>query len=292
MRFKSLCSIAGSLLLAAATLLAQEKDLCNQFVDIPTNGGSCFTYVLQGDQRNNVNIQETLSDPSLNPFKYLNIPSCGNVTYDPTTNTTSVTICGAQPIVSGDSFIYGSSSNGKPHFGLDSNGPLNVISGSWSSPANGCSGGSASGGSVAASSVPPKEKQTPVSGRTTQTASGAPASLPFLSLEATKPAGTNPAYYTLFVTGEDLNGNVVGIWCQGLYAAGATPAFQIANFTAEPISITNAGFIVNDVARPLNTLNFGQLPPPGIEGSPFTVPNPPLQGTVLQPNQSIPAPVH
>jgi hypothetical protein len=290
MRFKSLCSIAGSLLLAAVTLLAQERDLCNHFVDIPTNGGSCFTYVLQGDQRNNVNIQETLSDPSLNPFKYLGIPSCANVTYDPTTNTTSVTICGAQPIVPGDKFTYGSNSNSKPHFGLDSNGPLNVISGSWSTPANACSGASASGGSVA-SSVLPKEKQTPVADRAAQTPPGATASLPFLSLEATQPPGPNPAHYTLFVTGEDLNGNVVGIWCQGLYAEGAIPAFQIANLTSGPITITNAGFIVNDVARPLNTLNFGQLPPPGIQGSPFIVPHPPLQGTVLQPKRSIPAPV-
>ncbi|HLJ88351.1 MAG TPA: hypothetical protein VKZ53_16140 [Candidatus Angelobacter sp.] len=291
MRLKFLCTMIGSLLLATTTVWTQEVDLCNVFVPIPTNGGSCFTYVLQGDQRNNINIQETLADATLNPFKYRGIPSCAKVTYDASTNTTSVTICGTQPIVPGETFTYGSNSNGLPHFGLDSKGPINVVSSSWSNTSNACSAGSAGvspqTGSPSASSV-----QSTAANHATQAATtpAPPVSLPMLSLAASQPVGINPARYTLFVAAQDFNGNVVGTWCQGVYKAGALPAMQIANFTNTPVTITNVGFILNDQPRPLNTLNFGQLSPPGIEGSPFAIPKPLLNGTVLQPGQSIPAP--
>jgi hypothetical protein len=284
MRFKLLSTI-GTLLLASATLWTQEIDLCNDFVSVPSNGGTCFTYVLQGDQRSNINIQETLSDPTLNPFKYLNIPSCAKVTYDASTNTTSVTICGTQPILPGQKFTYGANSNSLPHFGLDSNGPINVVFASWSNTTNSCS----PGGSGVSSQTTSASVERPAGA--SHAAATVTASLPRLSLAATQPAGMNPARYTLFIGTQDVNGNVVGTWCQGVYQAGALPAMQITNFTNAPIVVTNAGFILNDVPRPLNTLNFGQLSPPGLEGSPFALPTPSLKGTVLQPGQSIPAPI-
>lgn len=292
MRLKLWSTMIGVLLLASTTLWTQEVDLCNDFVSVPSNGGTCFTYVLQGDQRSNINIQETLSDPTLNPFKYLGIPSCAKVTYNPSNNTTSVTICGSQPILPGQKFTYGSNSNSLPHFGLDSKGPINTVSASWSNGSNACSPGSSGVSSQTASPSASVERPTGASHATQAVGTATvTASLPRLSLVATQPAGANPAHYTLFVGTQDFDGNVVGTWCQGIYPAGAIPAMQITNFTNAPIVITNAGFIRDDVSRPLNTLNFGQLSPPGLEGSPFALPNPSLNGTVLQPGQSIPAPI-
>lgn len=294
MRFnlKSLCSTAISLLLTTA-LCAQQVDECNHFATI-SGPESCFTYVLQGDQRQNINIQETLNDGSLDPWTFLNIPSCAKVTYDPVKNLTTVTICGAQPIFPNEGFCCG---NVNPHFGLDSKGPLNAVSASWSNPQNACSGSSASGTSAISGSLADTRSTSPETERAArptdaERAAGTltTATLPLLSLETTQNVGPNPLHYTLFVAAEDLNGNVVGLWCQRAYTE--TPAFQITNELAVPVVITNAGFIANDVQRPLNTLDFALMPPPGLQGSPFMTPTPSLKGTVLQPGQSIPAPTH
>jgi hypothetical protein len=117
-----------------------------------------------------------------------------------------------------------------------------------------------------------------------------PSSLPVLSVTTTQPAGSNPVYYTLFVSGSATDGTSVGGWYQDAYAAGTSPVFSIVNGTGSPITIQNIGFIVNDVARALNTLNFGTLDPPGYPGSLFTA-SPSLIGTVIPAGGSIAAPV-
>lgn len=89
----------------------------------------------------------------------------------------------------------------------------------------------------------------------------------------------------------DANGNEVGGWFQQPYPSGTTPSMQIVNGTAGSITITNAGFITNDSQRALDTMNFGELAPPGTTGSPFAIPNPSLNGTVIPAGGSIQAPI-
>lgn len=316
---KLLRPLAVTLMVLMAAFCAQAEK-CNHFFPIPTGGASCFTYVFEGNQTCNINAGSTSTDSLVNPWVYNGGTSCVTVTYNPNNNTTTVTICGAPPIEPGQTFHYpkgGTGGNGEPHIGLDggNNGTMTMVAGYWSNPPNACSG---SGGgsppspgvtlnskeslspmfsqSSAKSTAPGKALQpipvcATVDTTTTTTPPAGSTPMPMLSLTTTQTAGTNPVYYTLFVSATDTKGNEVGGWFQQPYTAGTTPAFQIVNNTTGSITVGSVGFITNDSSRPLDTLNFGETSPPGVEGSPFATPSVSLQGTVIPPGGSITAPI-
>jgi hypothetical protein len=305
--------VAGSLMMLVTAVCA-PAEIFNHFFPIPPGGASCFTYVFQGNMACNINTQNTSTDPLVNPFAYNGGSSCVSVSYNQSSNTTSVTICGTIPIEPGQVFHYpqgGTGGNGEPHFGIDGTaGTFNMLAGFWSDPPNACSNSGTPGGPTGASpgvvaapgrslslargtaSAQPKDQTLKCATATLdQTPPDVSNTLPVLGVTTTQTPGTNVVYYTAFVSGTDANGNEVGGWFQQAYTAGTTPAFQITNNTNESITISSVGFILNDSLRSLDTLNFGTMPPPGYAGSAFSIPSTSLVGTKIAAGGSIAAPV-
>jgi hypothetical protein len=74
-----------------------RAEKCNQYCSIPPGGASCFTFVLAGNQVCSIDPAATANDPLVNPWVYNGGTSCVTVTYDPISDTTTVTICGNPP---------------------------------------------------------------------------------------------------------------------------------------------------------------------------------------------------
>lgn len=286
--------VAGLLaILPSGASLAEIK---NHFAPIPPGGANCFTFVFNGNEASAINTSSTATDPMVNPFAYLGIQSCVSTSYNPACNTTTVTICGASPITPGETFSYppgNPNSNGEPHFGVDGgNTLLPLATATWSNQPNACSTGSArlheSKISDRNDSASPRLQKCVQQGAV---ASAPATSLPQLSISTTQTGGPNPVYYTLYL-GTSSNGSQIGTWYQQQYPSGTTPVFNIVNNTSASITITSVGFILNDSKRSLDSLNFGELAPPGYTGSPFSIPNPSLNGTVISAGGSISAPTH
>ena len=166
-----------------------QAEIFNIFSSLPAVNATSFTIVLAGNVESSINIAGTEFDPTLNPFEYVNqhqdssfcaSNTCtASMSVSLNSGNTVVTYTGTNPLLPGDTFNYGGSGNGEPHFGLDGSagvandaGPsLNMLSEAWNA-------------------LPP---------------------LPAVSVNA-PPLGPGPVHYMTFFVNVTANGQTVGDW--------------------------------------------------------------------------------
>ena len=256
-------SIAVAMVVATIGAGSARAEKCNQYTPLPSVDVSVYNITIAGNVIGQLNLGETMNDPHLNPFQY----AIDNFAAD-AGGTTTVTAAldshgntvvtfkglesdGTTPIAlnSGDSFLYSSHANGLPHIGLDggdSTPPLHILSQGWSNSSN----------SFASPAV---------------SASVSPA-----------PTGMQSVHYAILFANVTTNGSTVGQWFElPFHPTGAPFTMTFTNYTSTSETLSNVGFMSSPTEIPLDSLNFGLLPPPGSAGgSPF-IPLPSLDGQTL-----------
>jgi hypothetical protein len=228
-------------------------DFMNQFTP-PPDPSNGFVIVYAGDVANAIDIGSTAHDATVNPFYYqfgnegtasLSLDTAGN------TEVTFGTIVGGPSLTGSEIYCYNGpmSCNNMPHFGVNALAPtcagiacptLQVLAQYWTNNP------------------------------------GNP--LPSLSVAGPGLTGPNIYFVTVFADVTAV-GNTVGQWFEKPYSTDATPLLCLANNTPAAETLSNAGFLVGPTAI-IQSMNFGDEPPPGQPGSPFTN-LPSLDGEVL-----------
>ena len=241
--------LAGALVLATVGAGPAGAEVYNQFCKGPSFSATVFIVVFKGDITGDLNLAVLKNDPTTNPFAYVNQKIIGsgtsNVTasYDSTTNATTVTYSGSNPIKPSYSFSYGPTQNGMPHFGLDGTvgapvsggGPaFTVLSQKWSD-----------GGS----------NNTP---------------LPSLTLDVKNPPASGKVKFISFFADVTSGGQTSGQWFEIPYTPGTAPKLVVTNYTNMPETLSNVGYVLSPTQIPLDQLNFSDYPPPGSPNSPYT----------------------
>jgi PEP-CTERM motif len=249
--------IAKSLFATLCILLTSTGAARAEFLDwtVPSptfvGGATSFSMTLAGNVLANLNTSATQTDPTLNPYQYVNqnIVGSGTTSVNATLSggNTVLTFTGSNPVL--PSYTFGS--NGLPNVGINGSvgapvsggGPaLKLLSQSWSN------------GSM-----------------TTQ--------LPTLTANVPGTLGANVKYVSIFADVTS-NGQTVGQWFEIPYTTGTAPKLTLTNYTGTGETLSNVGFMTSPTLIPLDNLNFGNEPPPGISGSTFT-PLPSFDGQSL-----------
>lgn len=249
-RFRTLVSLT---FISAAFSILAPAEVFNSFVPLPGVPASSFTLTFQGNIANAINAAGTETNRDLNPFAYVD-PGSPTVSVSVVNGNTLVTFSGPVPITPTDIFNYGSATNGEPHFGID-----------------GTVGAPFLGGG-------PEFKVL------SESWSSAP-SPPMVSLLSPNATGPSLQYGVVFVDVTS-QGQTTGEWFELPINAGSTPLFSFFNDTSNSVTLSNVGFFTQDSFRPLEDLNFGLTPPPGVTGSPFS-PVPQDDGLTLSSGASV-----
>lgn len=239
---KSLCA-TFCLLLASAG--AARAELLDSIVGLPTMAGGANTYtmVVKGNVIGDLNLLAVQNDATLNPFYYVNqnyFAGSGTTSVTAALNggNTVVTFTGSNPILSSYTFPTG---NGQPNFGLSGavgapvsgGGPtLDVISTAWSN-------------NMTSTSLPAVTASSP-------------------------PTSPGTLKYAIFFANVTSGGQTTGQWFEIPYTTTSPPSLTLTNYTGSSETLSNVGYQLSPTLIPLDNLNFGNDPPPGYPGSPFT----------------------
>lgn len=219
-----------------------------------------FTLILKGNVLGQLNLSAVSADPTLNPFLYVNNNYFGGSGTTSVTGSvdgngnTDVVFTGSNAILPSYTFSYGSSSDNLPNFGLSTTGSpaptLTTLSSSWN--------------------VVPDVGSPMV------------VNQPGLSITPPQPGGSLAGY--LVVYAEVTSGSQSsGQWFELPYT-GTSP--MLTNYTNAPETLSNVGYFLSPTLIPLDNLNYGTEPPPGLPGSPFT-PDPGADGMTLTPGNGM-----
>lgn len=214
------------------------EDFMNEFIP-PPDPSTGFTIVYAGDVRNAIDIGNMGYDGTINPFAYQFPYRAGALMSLDANGNTEVTFVGP-PLTGTETYCYNgpTSCSHNPHFGVD------------------------------AVSQPCAGMTCPTLRILAQYWTNAP-NIPFPSLSVSGPGLTGPTvdFVTLFAEVTS-GGNTVGQWFTKPYSTNAPPLLCLANNTAAGETLSNAGFLFKTIAV-LQSMNFGEEPPPGQPGSPF-----------------------
>lgn len=247
--------------IAIAGVGSATAECYNQFCKPPTgyDPDECI-FVFKGDITSIIDTNATNSDTTINPFAYVNSKIVGGgtssvtATYNSSKNTTTVIYSGTNPIKSSYDFQY-KNGNGQPHFGLDGSigagikgggSELQVISQTWADTKN--------------------------PGNTT--------AMPSLSVDVKNPPSAGKVDYIVFFANVTAGSATNGQWFEVPFTPDTSPQIILTNYTNTSETLSGAGYYISDSYIPLDNLNFGSLPPPGTNGSPFT-PTPQYDGKTL-----------
>jgi hypothetical protein len=239
----------------------------NVFVDSASLGPPDeFTFVLKGYSGLSIDTTATANDPLANAFEYviqhfLNGQGSTSVTTTLDSNGNTVVTYKGPPILPSYHFDYGFQTNGKPHFGFQGMNGTTILDEYWGIHIEGLNG---------------------------------TEEMPTLSVSNPQVAGLDFLWAILFadVTFADPtcsdSGKAGGEWFEDKYAFGASPTWTLANPTKCIEALSDVGYFLSSTEIPLDDLNFGSEPPPGMPGSVFN-PLMALDGIDLCPGCSITA---
>jgi len=230
-------------------LPGQCPDLMNEFIP-PPDPSNGYVIVYAGDVRSAIDINSMINDPTVNAFAYqFPFRSTASMSLD-NTGDTEVAFSGPA-LSSNDIYCYNGplTCNNNPHFGVNALAQsctavtcptLRVLAQYWTND---------------------------------------PATLlPSVNLDGPGLTGQTVSFLTIF-TNVTSDGNTVGQWFTKPYTTDALPTVCLDNDTAGAETLSNAGFLLAPAAI-LQSMNFGNEPPPGQPGSPFVnLPN--LDGLAL-----------
>lgn len=242
----------------------------NQWASHPSGQATSLTAVLAGNVVGRISVADTQNNPLVNPFAYVNQNFFGGsgtasitVSYDPVSNTTSITYTGSHPILESYQFAYGPDENGDPHFGfLGTGGSVPVLSQHWSN------------GGI--------DTALPLWSAACPTTAGPADRFALLYGEVTaRPEGIGARTKGSAVAA----GRTQGEWQECAVGPGALD-WTITNPTGFDETLGNFGFLESPVEIDLTLLNFNGLSPPDLADSLFQSVSE-LDGVVLAPGGSI-----
>jgi hypothetical protein len=280
---------SGQVAIGFSGTASVTSDTLNSFVSAPAAPSASFNMVLAGDQRSNISLLATANDPVVNAFAYVNknIVGKGNANISVSLNAdgnTVLTFTGDNPILPSYLFNYGGGP-GSPHFGFDGAQGASVISQYWSFSEEGRQALPTL--TVLGPSLNPDNGGTDTGSGDDEGPGG-----DVFKLEGPTPFGL-VSFATLFADIAS-NGDTTGTWDEVAFETRTRPTLILTNPTDFTETLSDVGFLLSDTHIPLDSLNFGGEPPPGVPGSMFDL-LAQLDGTTLCPNCSVditlPAPI-
>ena len=279
---------SGQVAIGFSGTASVTSDTLNSFVSAPAAPSASFNMVLAGDQRSNISILATANDPVVNAFAYVNknIIGKGKANISVSLNgdgNTVLTFTGDNPILPSYLFNYGGGL-GSPHFGFDGAQGATVINEYWTFSREGRQ-------ALPTLSVVGPSLNPDNGGTDTGAEKDGPGGDVF-KVEGPTPFGL-VSFATLFadITSGD---QTTGTWDEVAFQTRTQPTLILSNPTDLTETLSDVGFLISGTHIPLDSLNFGGEPPPGIPGSMFSLLEK-LDGTTLCPNCSVdiilPAPI-
>jgi hypothetical protein len=273
---------SGQVAIGFSGTASVTSDTLNSFVSAPAAPSASFNMVLAGDQRSNISILATANDPVVNAFAYVNknIVGKGNAHISVSLNgagNTVLTFTGDNPILPSYLFNYGGGL-GSPHFGFDGAQGATVINQYWSFSEEGRQALPTL--SVVGPSLNPNNGGTDASPGDNEGPGG-----DVFKVEGPPTPFTLISFATLFA---DITSNnqTTGTWDEVAFQTRTRPMLILTNPTDLTETLSDVGFLSSGTHIPLDSLNFGGEPPPGVPGSMFD-PLATLDGTTLCPNCSV-----
>lgn len=281
---------SGQVAIGFSGTASVTSDTLNSFVSAPAAPSASFNMVLAGDQRSNISLLATANDPVVNAFAYVNknIVGKGNANISVSLNVdgnTVLTFTGDNPVLPSYLFNYGGGP-GSPHFGFDGAQGASVIDQYWSFSEEGRQ--TLPTLTVLGPSLNPDNGSTDTGAGDEDEAGG-----DVFKLEGPLTPFELVSFATLFadITSDD---QTTGTWDEVAFETRTRPTLILTNPTDFTETLSDVGFLLSDTHIPLDSLNFGGEPPPGVPGSMFDL-LAKLDGTTLCPNCSVditlPAPI-
>ncbi len=249
---KSLLSGAAVVAVAAAGMVAGPRavlataagggsECWNSFIPVPTGSWNDLEVTFAGNQTGTIS---SSTYAGTNPF----LSGTLSTTYNSGTNVTTVEYAGSAGTY-GNSSTWANYDSGTntAHFGL-----INLLSNNtWLAPTS-----------------------LTWTNSTNSTTSVLPAPPQIVPGWAVPTAGTATHDLVLFLGSTD-PGPSMGQWYEMPYPGSFPTDVTLTNDGTGTDNFTNYGYFTSDTQIPLDSLNYGSEPPPGLPGSPFTtLPNP------------------